>query len=108
MRSHNNPLDTPNGFESWRLIAENNYREKNDTAHTLMSKMISHRFTSNTFAADLEQFELVKKQYETSLGKPCDDSLLVGLMFTKTQTILPKVNDHLKLHSAGFNTYAKV
>ena len=35
LRSHHNPLDTPNGFESWRLIAEKNYREKNAAAHTL-------------------------------------------------------------------------
>merc|ERR1711911_4401 len=108
LRSNSDPTATPNGFESWRLIAEKNYREKNATAHSLMSKMLNHRFTTNTFTADLEQFELLKKQYETSLGKPCDDSLLVGLMFTKTQTVLPKVNEHLKLHSANFTTYAQV
>ena len=94
LRSNSDPTVTPNGFESWRLIAEKNFREKNATA--------------NTFAADLEQFELIKKQYELSPGKLCDDSLLVGLMFTKTQTVLPKVNEHLKLHSADFTTYAKV
>jgi hypothetical protein len=52
LRSNSDPQGTPNGFESWRLIAEKNFREKNATAHTLMSKMLNHRFTTNNFTSD--------------------------------------------------------
>ena len=50
---------------------------------------MDHRFTGKDFLTELGEFEALKGKYAMSLGKACDDSLLVGLMFNKIATVLP-------------------
>lgn len=101
------PGSAPNGFETWRIIANKNKAEKNATAHALMMQLINFKFTASTFEKDLENFEVLKTRYESVLGKPCEDSLLVGVMFNKTE-VLPALLSHIRLHSEKYTTYQAV
>ena len=101
------PGSAPNGFETWRIIATKNKAEKNATAHALMMQLINFRFTASTFEKDLENFEVLKTRYESVLGKPCEDSLLVGIMFNKT-SVLPALLSHIRLHSEKYTTYQAI
>ena len=62
---------------------------------------------ASTLEKDLENFEVLKTRYESVLGKPCEDSLLVGVMFNKT-TVLPALLSHIRLHSEKYTTYQAI
>ena len=100
--------DDANGFETWRLLARKYRTEEKMTSHSVFQSMMSHRFTATTFETDLDAFEVLKKRYEALTDTPVDNSFLVGMLYAKTEAVLPNVNTHLRLNGATFTTYEQV
>ena len=107
LRSVQSTGDT-NGFETWRLLAQKYRTRVEVAAHVLLASMMNFRFTTANFEKDLENFEVLKRRHEQTTGTVMNDSYLVSLMYSKTETALPEVNRHMRLHVENFTTYESI